>query len=31
MKTLYTFGTERVERNLTIADILAAKGNRVLT
>ena len=31
MKTLYTFGTERVERNLTVADKLAAKGNRVLT
>ena len=31
MKTLYTFGAERVERNLTVADILAAKGSRVLT
>lgn len=31
MKKLYTFGGQAVERNLTVADLLAAKGKRVLT
>ncbi len=31
MKRLYTFGGQLVQRNLTVADILAAKGTRRLT
>ena len=31
MKNIYTFGGQPARRNLTVADLRAAKGKRVLT